>query len=215
MLGTIERAALVTEQDAVERPVRREVGRRAAIERHERPFAAPAHLVQRARGDFLAGARFAGDQHGGLGGRVVFDQVIHVLDRAASAEHGPEAAELAQGRAQRLNFLGQLVRPRNPREQTAQTRNVDRLEQVIPDAVAQAFNRAFDGGVAGHHDDGQCAAGRLRRQILEQIESAAVRQVQIDQHDVGDEARQRRARFGERRRGVDRKAVGGEDRRQA
>jgi hypothetical protein len=55
----------------------------------------------------------------------------------------------------------------------------------------------------------------LRRQILEQVEAAAVGQVQIDQHDVRDEARQRRARFGERRRGVDGKAVGGEDRRQA
>ena len=64
--------------------------------------------------------------------------------------------------------------------------------------------------ITGNAPPGGCA-GRM----LQQVESAAVGQVQVDQHDVGDEARQRRAGFGERGRGVDGKAVGGEDGGQA
>jgi hypothetical protein len=51
--------------------------------------------------------------------------------------------------------------------------------------------------------------------MLEQVEAAAVWQIQVDQHDVGDEACQGCACFGERDRGVDGETVGGENRGQA
>lgn len=47
--------------------------------------------------------------------------------------------------------------------------------------------------------------------MLQQIEAAAIRQIQVDQHDVGNEACQRGPCLGDRGRGIDGKAVGGED----
>jgi hypothetical protein len=180
LLGTPERAAFMAEQHAVERAIEAGGCGVAAIERDERAFAAPAHVVQGARGDLLAGARFAGDQHRCLGRRQTLDRVVDVLDRAAAAEHRTEAPQLTQRRAQRLHFLGQLVRSRDAREQTAQTRNVDRFQQIVPDAVPQALDRALDRRVAGHHDHRQRAPRRMRGQMLQQIEAAAVGQIQVD-----------------------------------
>ncbi len=81
--------------------------------------------------------------------------------------------------------------------------------------MPQTLDRALDRRVTGHHDHGQGAAGRMRGQVLQHVEPAAVRQIQVDQHDIGNEARQCRPGLGDGGRGVDGEAVGGEDGGQA
>ena len=60
-VGAGEAALLVTEQLALD-----QVGRdRAAVDREERKALAPAQVVDRPRGELLASAALAGQQHGG------------------------------------------------------------------------------------------------------------------------------------------------------
>ena len=72
-----ERALLVAEQLALEQ----RLGDGRAVDRDEAPVAAGRRLVQRARQQFLAGARLAEQQHRRRGGAHPFD---HAADLAAS-----------------------------------------------------------------------------------------------------------------------------------
>ena len=62
LLGARERAALVAKQLRLEQLL----GQRGAIQRHERPGPARGRCMDEPRHDFLAGARLAGNQHGGV-----------------------------------------------------------------------------------------------------------------------------------------------------
>jgi hypothetical protein len=74
-------------------------GDRRAVDRHEGTRRARTHLVQGARGDFLAGARFAGQQDGARHRRDALDQSAQVLDGEGVADQpvdlGTEFGELA------------------------------------------------------------------------------------------------------------------------
>ena len=65
-----KRAAGVTEQLAFDERFRN----RAAVDRHERRRLAAAEVMNRARGEFLAGARLALNEHGGVTLRHAVDQ---------------------------------------------------------------------------------------------------------------------------------------------
>jgi hypothetical protein len=97
-----ERAALVTEQFRLEQLV----GECGAVDRDERPMAAPRSVVDEARHHFLAGARLPGEQHGRFRLRHAGRMRQHVLPRARGADHPPMAGarfELA-GQRRDLRF---------------------------------------------------------------------------------------------------------------
>ena len=82
--GAGEGAGLVAEQFAFQ-----QLGRDGGgVEGHERPFAARALGVQRARGQFLAGAGLAGDQHVEVAGGDAPDQAEHLAHGGAFAQQG-------------------------------------------------------------------------------------------------------------------------------
>ena len=83
-VGARERAALVTEELALER-ARRD---RVAVERDQLAARPRAQPVQDARDQLLAGSRLPGDQYGDVGGRDALE-LIHSrrTRRAASEEH--------------------------------------------------------------------------------------------------------------------------------
>ena len=69
--GAGERAANVAEQLRFEQ----RLGNRRAVERDEAEHAPRAVVVNRARHDFLAGARLTGNENGAVGGRDGLEQL--------------------------------------------------------------------------------------------------------------------------------------------
>ncbi|MNZ11188.1 hypothetical protein D3C78_280510 [compost metagenome] len=89
--GTGEGALLMAEELAFQQ-FRRDG---AAVDRHERRFAALGMVVQVARHHFLAGAGFAEDQHAGVGVGHLLHHLPHLLDRTAGAHQAAEQVRLA------------------------------------------------------------------------------------------------------------------------
>ena len=105
--GTGERAALVTEQLALEE----RLGERGAVQLDEWTLRAGRSLVQRVRDQLLAGATLAGDQHGRSARRDLIDDLEDALHRWRDAHDvvGRDArfdagAELASLAPQMLRF---------------------------------------------------------------------------------------------------------------
>ena len=80
--GSGEGAFFVAEHFAFEQTG----GNGRAVEFHEGALAAPAELMKGAGDQFLAGAGFALDQDGGIGGRGGLDLLQHVAQRGAGAD---------------------------------------------------------------------------------------------------------------------------------
>src|SRR5207247_3935686 len=59
----------------------------AAVHLHERPAAAGAPIVDRARDELLAGARLARDEHGRVGGRDLVDFAERGEERQAGSDY--------------------------------------------------------------------------------------------------------------------------------
>ena len=81
-LGVGERAALMAEQLAFQKIVRQ----RAAVDRNERKIAARAQVMQRARGQLLAGPGLALHQNGGVDCRDALDDAQRVQEDRGFAQ---------------------------------------------------------------------------------------------------------------------------------
>ena len=81
-MAPVNAPLLVSEELALE-----QAGRdRGAVQLDERPRSAAAQVVNRARDELFAGAGFALDEHGRVGGRDDLDLLEHVLQRRAVAD---------------------------------------------------------------------------------------------------------------------------------
>src|SRR5690606_11450754 len=89
-VGAREAAALVAEQLALDE-LRRD---RAAVERQERRIAPARELVQRLRGELLARAALADEQHRCRSGSDTAELIVELLHARRAAENAPEASEL-------------------------------------------------------------------------------------------------------------------------
>ena len=80
-----------------------------------------------------------------------------------------------------------------------QPADVERLGQVVAGAEAQRLDGALDVGVAGHqHHFG----GGAELEILEQLDAAAVREIEVDQRHVRRPVADQRAGVPQRAGGV-------------
>ena len=111
-IGQLEAAGLVAERAgerafhvAEEFALEERLGHRGAIDLDHRPVAARAALVDGAGHEFLAGAAFAGDEHGGIGGGDEFDLPEHFSQRRAFADDVASAARRGHFLAQVAVFL--------------------------------------------------------------------------------------------------------------
>ena len=144
-------------------------------------LASQAELVQRLRGDFLAGSRFADQQHGRGRRRDAADLVVHRLHRGRVAEHQTEAAHAAKLAAQGADFRFQVAGARQAREDGLHALHVDRFDEVVRRAHLERADSRFHRCVAGYHDH---LDARARVEILEKIDARAVGQLEIGEHDV-------------------------------
>ena len=120
LAGVGERALLVAEQFAFGQ----RLGNGRAIDRHERPVAAAAEIMDRLGHHLLAGAVFAQDQHGQVGVGHAADDRAQGLDGRAFADQphllGRLLGDLAIGRNQLLAVLGVFQRHGGVRGQFAE-----------------------------------------------------------------------------------------------
>ena len=165
-----EGAALVAEEFGFEQVLRD----RRGVDGDEGTGGARTVAVQRARDEFLAGARLAGDQHG----RV---RLREAADRAKQLLHRRRLAEDFRGQGDRLGAapLARTFIERAP-DQFERLIDVEGLGQVFEGTALEGGDRAVEVGIRGHDDH------RQRREAfldpLQQVESGAAGHA-----DVGDE----------------------------
>ena len=140
--------------------------------------------MNRARDQFLAGARFAGDQHAGVGARDFFHDAEDLLDRVAFADDVLEAIFVAQLAAQETVFPEQRLALERVAHHRLQMIVGERLGDVVVGALVQRVHRRFDAGVGGH-DDAHHFGIELAHLRLSKIEAAAAAaQVEVEYREV-------------------------------
>ena len=144
-----ERAALMTEQLALEERVRD----RAAIDDDEWLLAACRQAVDQPGHQLLAGSALALNQHGGIGRR----HTLHASEQRAHAgagRHQRRGARLAAHQPlQRRVLATQRAVLHRPPQHRRELREPARLGQVVVGARSHPGHRPFDGAVPGEQDD--------------------------------------------------------------
>ena len=180
-----ERAALVAEQFRFEQIL----GDRGGVDGDERLVGARAVAVQGTRHQFLAGAGFAVDQHGGVGLREAADGAEHFLHRRRLAE------DLRRG----LRLFGAapvlaLALLQRAADQFDRVVDVEGLGQVFERAALERGHRALQVGVGGHDDD-RAGCGWRCCSCLQQIQPGAAGHADVADHHLRQVAGQRRQRL--------------------
>jgi hypothetical protein len=185
-VGAGERTAIVTEQLRLDQLARQP----RAVELDQGLVATRAVAVEPARQVALAGAGVAEDQH---------------RDRDL---RGP-LADLADGGRQRQGRVRQRGRPpaargrrhplvapllEDPGQDHGQGRQLDRLGQEVPRALADGAHHQIDRAEAGDHDDAQVRAGG--DQGPHQLDAVAVGQAVVDHRQIEVAGGDRRSGLG-------------------
>ena len=157
---------------------------RAAVEGDERLVATPRQRVNRVRDDFFSRSRLADDEDVRVGVRDHLDLFEELLHPRRLADQMPERAHLLELTAKLEDLLLHHLLVFDGLEDDLQAREVDRLGHVILGADLERLHGRVDGGVAGEDDDGDVRIVFL--DAVQQIEAAAVGELQVDDGDVGD-----------------------------
>src|SRR2546428_297234 len=164
--GAGERALLVAEELALHEVFRD----RAAVHGNKRLVAARAVLVDQARGELLAAARFARDIHRRLGAGELADQLADLRERRAFAE-------------QALVLCRRRGRQRQRRaHQGAQLLEAHRLGDVIEGPGLERGDRVFRAAESGDHRHRKIA--RKAGDVAHQLEALAVGQAHVGEAQV-------------------------------
>jgi hypothetical protein len=182
-VGAGERALLVAEEFGLEQ----RFGDGGAVDGDERAVLPFAVFVEGTADEFLAGPRLAGDEHIDIesgdhadafedllhGGRLADEAVLPRGGAAADAE-APEAAALAE--------VGLLHDDAGIGEDASETSAIDRLEEVLPVAVACGGHRVF--GVARRRDHDGDEPVVLGAEQREPVVPAWIGEVAIDDEQL-------------------------------
>ena len=126
---------------------------RAALHGDEGAFGARARIVERSRGELLAGPRFARDEDIGIRRRGLADQLEHAPDARALANDRPGAVGALQVALQDGVLARDAALVQRPRDGVQELVVVERLDEVVDGPGAQRADGALHGRVAGDHDD--------------------------------------------------------------
>ena len=145
-----EGAALMAENFALHQ----RFGNRRAIDGDEGTVGARRKLMDGARQNFLARAGFAGDQHGGGGGRDLLDDAHHVLHGLGAAHQIADAPGFAQLARQRGHLLLVAGAAQGAVQQGVQNGALERLFDVPEGAGFDGGDGALFAALAGDDDGG-------------------------------------------------------------
>ena len=184
-----ERAAHVAEQLRFEQRFRH----RAAIDRHEPLIAPRAVVVNRARHQLLARARFARDENRARRPRDDFQHLEQVAHHRAGADQAFEAVARFELRPQVRVLRAQPPLFEGGADYVLQLVELERLGDEIGGAALDRFHRVLHRPEAGHHDDHDLRIPIHRR--FEHADAAHAGQAEVGQDEVEGE-------FGERGHGL-------------
>jgi len=159
------------------------VGQRRAIDSDKRHGRAAAARVDFARHQLLPGAALALNQDRDIGGSHTFDDFEHLLHGRTGADHGLEAAVATQLRPQRLVLNSELGSLPGITYQETQLVHLERLGEILVGPGTNGFNRQPLRSVSCDNNDRRRTG--TRGEFLQQIDARAVRQVYIEQDEVG------------------------------
>jgi hypothetical protein len=151
---------------------------RRAVQRQIRPSGARREAVQAGRGELLAAARLALDQHRVGRSGELRDLALQLRQRRA--------------RADQLAFLGGRHLER-ARERALEQRRVARLGDELPGAERPRVARV--GGVVLSREDEDLHARRVREQVGDQLEALVGRMRRRRQAEVDQRERRRRGQL--------------------
>ena len=183
-------AALVAEELGLEQILRD----RRGVDRDERLGGARAVPMQCARDQFLAGARFAGDEHRGVGLRQPADRTKNFLHRRGLPQH------LGVGRAASAARQRVGVSRARPADQRQRLVDIERLGQVLERAALERGDRTVEVGIRGHDDHRDLRM--LRLDLGEQLDARPAWHSDVTHHH--QRFGLRRARAASRRRAGER-----------
>ncbi len=133
--------------------------------------------MQRARHEFLARPRFAGDQHRHAGAGQSADCAKHLLHRCRLTEQFRDAAPCG------LDIDGNRCLLGGAAHQIDGLVDVEGLGQILEGAALICGNRRVQIGVRRHDDDGKTGPRHLN--VLEQIQSAASGHADVGHQHIG------------------------------
>ena len=134
--------------------------------------------MERAGGEFLAGAHVAGDQHAAVGRRDLLERLAQLAHRRGVAE------QFGIGSGATLQFLVLALEPRGferPADDQDQPVGLERLLDIVIGAALDGRDGGFDIAVARDDDDRQF--GMLLLDDVEEIEPVELRSLQPDVED--------------------------------
>ena len=191
-----ERAALVTEQLALD-----QLGwNRGAVDLDERPRRERALAVDVRGEQLLAGSRFAGQQHAGVGPRDLRGLVDHVAERVAPADHLRRVADQLPEPLVLALQIRSLDRVLDHEEHAVAGQ---RLLQEVERAGSRRLDRVADRAVTGDHDHRRGIVALLQR--AQDVDAVAVGKAHVEQVQVGPARGAMRLKLGDR--SADRHAV--------
>ena len=155
-------------------------------------LAAAAQVVDGLRDHLLARARLPGDEDAGVGAGHPSDQVVDLLHGRGCADERAEPAQLAQLGPQRADLPLHLQGAGQVGQGHLEPGEIDRLGEVVGDAAAQGVHGGLHARVAGDQDDFG-VGGAL--EAVQEVEPAAVGQLEVDEQDVGRVGRDLLARL--------------------
>ena len=154
-----------------------------AAHRHERARGARAVAVQRERGEFLAGARFARQQHRAVHARHAPQRGLQALDLQRAADQAGGRRRALRDRAPQHPVLALEQRALEAVAQRVEDlRDAKRLEDEVASAGAQRLDRGVEIGEGG--DQHHLAGIALRAQLAQPGDAALARQRDVEDDEV-------------------------------
>ena len=155
---------------------------RRAVDGHERALAPLGQRVDGARHQLLAGARLAGDEHGGVRSRRRARRRGTAAASAPSGRPSRPAASGASARSSARDAAGPHLRQRRV-DRRAHLLVGERLDQVLVRAEAHRLHRRLHRRVGGHHD--HLHVEPRGAHAAQQLDAVHARHRQVAQHHVG------------------------------
>ena len=190
-VGGLEQPGFVTDR-AGERPLHvaehlrleQRLGKRGAVDRHERPTRAAAVLVDELGDELLARSALAGDERRGVRRRDAARQRHDVAEHRRGPEHRERVAgAVGEGlRPERARLAPHHDRVHRSTDENLELGRGERLGEVIPRARAQRLEARLDARLPGHDDDDRLAPRRQRR--AQQLHPRDLAHEEIHEDDV-------------------------------
>ena len=176
--GTRERALLVTEQLGLEQ----RLGKRRAIDGHERAGDAGAVRVDGASDQLLAGPRLAADEDVGVGPR----RLLHQLERARHGRAAPDHVLEAERRLQLVPEVPvldlEVPLTQGPLDGDLELVDGEGLGKVVERAFLHRRHRRLDARERRDHDHGQGGVDVVRPP--QQLDAVHSRHLEVGQQQV-------------------------------